>query len=82
MTGSDHSLAQLESELLAAHELGDNHRLVDLYKRAGQFREMGGDIDAACFYYTHAYVYALETGHADRDWLKARLVKFGREERA
>jgi len=38
------------------------------------------DIDAACFYATHAYVFALECDHPSRSDIHAFLVKHGREE--
>jgi hypothetical protein len=73
-------LARLQVALLQAHEGEDPGLLVGLYRQAGEVKERGGEIDAACFYYTHAYVYALETGHPDCLWLNAKLVRYGRDE--
>lgn len=70
----------LDAALLAAHAAGDSRALVALYTRAGNWREGLGDIDGACFYLTHAYVYALATGAAEADALHARLLAQGREE--
>ena len=71
--------AQLDASLLAAHEAGDHAALVRLYRQAGEEREEAGDIDAACFYYTHAYVFALESGHEAASELLGRLVRHGRD---
>ena len=73
--------AQLDAALLAAHEAGDHAGLVRLYRQAGEEREAAGDIDAACFYYTHAYVFALESGDEAAGGLLDRLVKHGRDAR-
>ncbi|WP_075997111.1 hypothetical protein [Salaquimonas pukyongi] len=70
---------QLDAALIAAHEAGDRAALVRLYRQAGEEREQAGDIDAACFYYTHAYVFALESGHGEAAILLERLVRHGRE---
>lgn len=70
----------LDAALLAAHERHDGEALVRLYSDAGMLAETGGDIDAACFYYTHAYVFALETGIAAARELCVKLAIHGREE--
>jgi hypothetical protein len=72
--------AALERAILAAHAAGDPDALVGLYSEAGMRAETGGDVDAACFFYTYAYVFALETGSAATGELHARLVTHGREE--
>ena len=41
----------LDAKLLAAHERGDKPALVTLYARAA---DGASNIDAACFYLTHA----------------------------
>ena len=74
------SLKTLDADLLSAHERNDKSGLVALYKLAGETREREGDIDAACFYYTHAYVFALETGDREAGLLLGRLVRYGRDE--
>ena len=76
---ANEKLEALEAALLDAHEHGDHHALVTLYKEAGTLKEQAGDIDAACFYYTHAYVYALETGDAASQDLLGKLVSHGRD---
>jgi hypothetical protein len=37
-------------------------------------------VDAACFYLTHAYVFALSAGATEAGALHARLLAHGREE--
>lgn len=65
----------LDDQLLLAHERGDKAALVTLYEQAA---DSATTIDAACFYLTHAYVFALELGHANVTQLHARLVKHRR----
>lgn len=66
----------LHEALLDAHALADRARLVDLYAEAA---DRQNDTDAACFFLTHAYVYALETGHPAAGALHGRLKAEGRE---
>jgi hypothetical protein len=72
-------LRALEKALLAAHASDDHRELVKLYWEAGQMKEETGDIDAACFYYTHAYVFALETGDPASANILGKLVEHGRD---
>jgi hypothetical protein len=53
---------------------------VHLYAEAGDRAEAAGEIDAACFFLTHAYVFALASGAPEADALHARLLTHGREE--
>lgn len=73
--------AALEQRLLAAHACNDLDALVALYQEAADCREADAEIEAACFYLTHAFVYALEAGHADAERLQLRLWKLGREKK-
>lgn len=66
----------LENLLLAAHAARDHAALVALYVEAA---DHAPSEDAAGFYLTHAYVFALEKGHPDAPALKARLVAAGRD---
>lgn len=68
--------APLDARLLAAHAAGDKTALVALYTEAADAAE---DIDAACFYLTHAYVFALDIGHPAVASLHTRLKAEGRE---
>ena len=72
--------AALDAALLAAHAAADQPALVGLYSRAAERAEAAGEVDAACFYLTHAYVFALATGAAEADALHGRLKAYGREE--
>ena len=71
--------AALDAALLEAHAEGDAGRLALLYAQAADAEEAGGDIEAACFYLTHAYVFALEKGSAAAGALNRRLAKHGRD---
>ena len=67
----------LEALLLDAHARDDCLALVSLYREAA---DTAGDQAAEGFYLTHAYVFALELGHADAPALHKRLKSAGREE--
>ena len=66
----------LDRALLDAHARDDRSALVGLYTQAA---DVANDRDAACFYLTHAYVFALERGDARAPDLHARLKTEGRE---
>lgn len=66
----------LDARLLNAHAAGDHQALVGLYRAAA---EAAHDADAAGFFLTHAYVFALEQNHPDAHALRAALVAQGRE---
>ena len=69
-------MSDLDQDLLAAHAAGDRAALVSLYTQAA---DEATDQDAACFYLTHAYVFALDCGHTETTVLRQRLVDAGRE---
>lgn len=69
--------AALDAALIRAHEAHDTGALVRLYTQAA---DQAADVDAACFYLTHAYVFALDTGADEASALHARLVAHGRDE--
>lgn len=52
---------------------------VALYRTAADRAEARGDIEAACFYLTHAFVHALQAGAPEAVELNRRLVVHGRE---
>ncbi|MEB8386176.1 hypothetical protein OO012_02950 [Rhodobacteraceae bacterium KMM 6894] len=68
---------ELDLAMITAHASQDSAALVRLYTQAA---DAANDLDAACFYLTHAYVFALESGAAQAHTLHARLVQHGREE--
>lgn len=68
-------MTPLQDRLLAAHARNDRLTLVTLYTQAA---DTAPDVDTACFFLTHAYIYALEAGNPVADQLCARLKVFGR----
>ncbi len=68
-------MTSLNDRLLAAHAKDDRATLIDLYTEAA---DAANDEDAACFYLTHAYVFALEKGDPAAKVLYRRLRAFGR----
>lgn len=66
----------LDARLLAAHAADDTEALVGLYADAA---DAAADIDRACFYLTHAYIFALELGDCRAADLRAQLAAHGRE---
>jgi hypothetical protein len=73
-------LDQINADLLVAHARGDKPALVRLYLRAGEHMLSLGDIDAGCFYMTHAYIFALDCGDESVAEIHQILVAHGREE--
>ncbi len=76
---SKNALAALDGRILAAHARDDLTALAALYGQAAELLLQDGQIGAACFYYTHAYVFALDAGDKNAAHFKAKLVSFGRE---
>jgi len=72
---------ELDRLLLEAHERNDHVALIRYYTMAADQREQAQDIDAACFYLTHAFVFALESGSSEAEALNQRLVAYGRAHR-
>jgi len=70
----------LNEKLIQAHQENNLTDLVNLYTRAADASEQAGDIDAACFYWTHAYVFALDVGSEQATDLHRRLLQYGRVE--
>lgn len=66
----------LDAALMAAHETGDGAELARLYGKAG---DAAGDVDEACFFWTHAYVFALEVGMSEASVYREKLAQYGRE---
>ncbi|MEM7751831.1 MAG: hypothetical protein AAF230_00360 [Pseudomonadota bacterium] len=70
---------RLDRALSDAVQAGDLPRVVRLYRDAAEMSEATGDVDRACFFYTHAWVFAMEAGDPMADELRAKLVAHGRE---
>lgn len=68
----------LDADLIAAHGAGDPVRLARLYRKAADALDRHGEDEAACFFFTHAYVFALEAGLDDADRLRTILQARGR----
>ena len=66
----------LDTALREAHERDDLPRLAALYTRAAE--RATGEIDVACFFLTHAWVFAMAAGLDEADALHARLAAHGR----
>ncbi|GAB5433075.1 hypothetical protein [Tritonibacter mobilis] len=75
---SPQEAAALHHAILAAHAQHDLAQLVELYAIAADGKEAEGDTDAACFFLTQAFVFALEAGVARAQELNHRLVAYGR----
>ncbi|MQY43862.1 hypothetical protein GG681_14545 [Epibacterium sp. SM1969] len=71
----------LDTQLLQAHADNDVPALMRLYHEAFKQAEARQDHDAACFYLTHAFVFALEYGAPEADELNRQLVERGRAHR-
>lgn len=69
---------ELDRLLLDAHDRNDHADLIRCYTIAADEHEAMQDIDAACFYLTHAFIFALESGAPEADALNQRLVAYGR----
>lgn len=69
-------MSDLDARMIAAHEAQDQQALISLYTQAA---DEANALDAACFYLTHAYIFALEAGAPEAAGLHARLVSHGRE---
>ena len=72
-------VTDLDDKMRAAHTAGDAVALVTLYTQAADLAQAGGAPDAAGFYLTHAYVFALQCHAPQRTTLNARLVALGRD---
>lgn len=69
----------LDSSIRAAHAAGRLDRLAAGYAESATLYERQGEIDAACFFWTQAYVIALDAGiDSLADGVKAKLIAFGR----
>ncbi len=69
-------MSDLNDRLLAAHAANDKRALVDLYIEAA---DQADSQDSACFFLTHAMVFALELGLPVAHELRSRLAQQGRE---
>lgn len=69
---------QLQEALLKAHDADDGSALVVLYAQAADQAEGTQDFEKACFFLTHAWIFALEADHDLAGPLRDRLLRHGR----
>jgi hypothetical protein len=72
------SEAELGARLLAAHLAGNLANIAQHYALAADHAEKREDIDRACFFLTHAWIFALEAGDPVADEYRSRLEVYGR----
>lgn len=70
-------MSDLDARMIAAHKAKDQAALIRLYTEAA---DATNDLDAECFFLTHAFIFALEAGAPQAPELRARLIAQGREE--
>lgn len=68
----------LDATILAAHDAGDGAELANAYGAAADAHAERGAIDVACFFYTQAYIFALENGMPQAERYAAVLRQNGR----
>ena len=70
---------RLDAALLEAHAAGDLARLAALYAQAGAREAAAEALDPACFFWTQAWIFALDAGEeALARELEERLRSAGR----
>ncbi len=69
----------LHEALLGAHERGDLPALAHMYGQAAFEAETRGEVDTACFFFTQAYVFALDAGLPDATAYNRKLAHYGRD---
>ena len=72
------SKAELDAQLLDAHAGRNPAKIAYHYGLAADQAEDEEDIDQACFFLTHAWIFALEAGDPAADQYRSRLAAFGR----
>jgi hypothetical protein len=76
--GSGENSESLDRQLLEAHARADTESLIRLYVEASEHAEARQQEEAAGFYLTHAFVFALEAGVPEAADLNRRLAEQGR----
>ncbi len=75
---SARELDNLDAQLLLALESGQTAQQISVYQRVASHHLAAGDVDAACFYATQAWVLALASGDAAEASLQRMLRTHGR----
>lgn len=71
-------LSALNERLIQAHKDNDAAQMADLYQQAANAFDLSGDLQSAAFYYTQAYILALEAGSASAEVTGQWLTDHGR----
>lgn len=70
---------ELDAAIKEAHGAGRLDNLAASYARGAALYERQGETDAACFFWTQAYVFALDAGvEALAEAMHVKLAAFGR----
>lgn len=73
------SPSELDGLILDAHARDQRDRLAALYEEAGERTVAAGRTDAACFFWTQAWIFALDAGDgAVADRVERRLTDHDR----
>ncbi|MGI9391764.1 MAG: hypothetical protein ACR2O1_17040 [Boseongicola sp.] len=70
--------SELDARLLDAHAGTNLAKIAYHYGLAADQAEVEDDVDRACFFLTHAWVFALEAGDPTADEYRSRLAAYGR----
>jgi len=70
--------SELDARLLEAHADRDLAKIADQYALAADQAEKKEKTDQACFFLTHAWIFALEAGDPLADEYRSRLAAYGR----
>lgn len=71
-------LTALNERLIKAHRDNDAAQMADLYQQAAKAFDLRGDLQSAAFYYTQAYILALEAGSPNAQETGRWLTDHGR----
>ena len=69
---------ELDARLLEAHSSGNLKAIALHYALAADQAEKDEEIDRACFFLTHAWIFALEAGDPIAEEHRSRLAAYGR----
>ncbi len=70
---------ELNAAIEEAHDERRPDKLAAGYARSGALYERQGETNAACFFWTQAYIFALDAGAAPlAEAMRAKLLAFGR----
>ena len=69
----------INKRILKAHQQKDRKYLALIYERYGRSQLEKNNIDAGCFFLTHAYIFALEEGLNCATRIHKALKNYGRE---